>query len=77
MLWILLFLALALAGLVTLISYAVWLAHKTADVLSEVAMLGDQAGRLADLLGQIRLPGDEGDPDSGQDPLLPGRIDVR
>ena len=58
MLWVVVVLVLALAGLVTLVCYAVWLAHKTADLLSEVAVLGDRAGELADLVGQIHAPGD-------------------
>ena len=58
MLWVVVFGVLALAGLVTLVCYAVWLAHKTADLLSEVAVLGDRAGELADLVGQIHAPGD-------------------
>ena len=61
MLWVVVFGVLALAGLVTLVCYAVWLAHKTADVLSEVAVLGDQAAQLADLVGQIHAPGDARD----------------
>lgn len=58
MLWVVVVLVLALAGLVTLVCYAVWLAHKTADLLSEVAVLGDRAGELADLVGQIHAPGE-------------------
>ena len=58
MVWVILALVLALAALATLIAYGVWLAHKTADLLSEVAVLGDRAGELADLVGQIHAPGD-------------------
>ena len=36
MIWVIVFAGIALAGLVMLISYAVWLAHKAADVWSEV-----------------------------------------
>lgn len=56
MLWVWIFLAIALVGLAMLIGYAVWLAHLTADVLSEVAVLADRAGQLGDLLGQIQAP---------------------
>ena len=53
MIWVWVFLAIAVVGLVMVICYAVWLAHLTADVLSELAVLGDQAGQLADLLGEV------------------------
>lgn len=56
MLWVWVFGGIALAGLVMLISYAVWLAHKAADVFGELAVLSDRAAQLADLLGQIRVP---------------------
>jgi len=57
--WVWVFLGIAAAGLVMLICYAVWLAHLTADVLGEVAMLGERAGELADLLGEIGAPDDQ------------------
>ncbi|WP_375426191.1 hypothetical protein [uncultured Friedmanniella sp.] len=57
MLWVWVFVAIAVGGLVMLISYAVWLAHKTADLLSEVGVLADQAGQLGDLLAQIQPAG--------------------
>jgi hypothetical protein len=53
-LWVWVFVAIAVAGLVMVVCYAVWLAHKTADVLSEVTVLGDRMGQLGDLLGQIQ-----------------------
>jgi hypothetical protein len=56
-LWVLVFVGIAVAGLVMLVCYAVWLAHKTADLLSEVSVLADQAGQLGELLGQIQAPG--------------------
>jgi len=56
MLWVLLFAVIALAGLGMVAGYAVWLAHKTSDVLSEVAALGRQAGQLSELLGQVSPP---------------------
>jgi len=55
-LWVVLVLVLALGALAVLVGYAVWLAHKTADVLSEVGQLADQAGQLVDLLAQIQPP---------------------
>ncbi|MEE9965275.1 MAG: hypothetical protein K4304_09320 [Propionicimonas sp.] len=52
--WVLLFGAIALGGLIMLVSYAVWLGHKAADLFSELEMLGQRVAELADLLGQIR-----------------------
>jgi hypothetical protein len=54
--WVFVFGGIALAGLVMLIAYAVWLAHKAADVMSEVSVLADRGGQLAELLGQIQPP---------------------
>ncbi|MFL6065025.1 MAG: hypothetical protein ACJ72G_10190 [Friedmanniella sp.] len=76
MLWVLLFVGIALAGLVMLIGYAVWLAHKTADVLSEVQMLGERGAQLADLLAEIRMPG-PAMPAGGSKAPVPGPSDVR
>jgi hypothetical protein len=55
-LWVIVFAAIAVAGLIMVICYAVWLAHKTADVMSEVTVLADRGGQLAELLGQIQVP---------------------
>jgi hypothetical protein len=56
MIWVIVFAGIALAGLVMLISYAVWLAHKAADVWSEVDMLAVRANEMAQLLAQIEVP---------------------
>ena len=48
----------ALVGLIMLISYGVWLAHKAADVMSEIEVLADRAEQLAVLLGQISVAPD-------------------
>ncbi len=53
MIWVLVFGLIALAGVIMLVSYAVWLAHKAADLFSELEMLGRRAEELADLLSQI------------------------
>jgi hypothetical protein len=55
MIWVIVFVGIALAGLVMLISYAVWLAHKAADVWSEVDMLAVRANELAELVAQIEI----------------------
>ncbi len=54
MVWVLLFGAIALGGLITVISYAVWLWHKATDLFSELEMLGRRAEEFATLLGQIQ-----------------------
>jgi hypothetical protein len=54
--WVLIFLAIALGGVVMVSCYAVWLAHKTSDVLSELTVLADRAGQLAELAGEIGVP---------------------
>jgi hypothetical protein len=80
MVWVLVFAAIAVGALVVLVGYAVWLAHKTADVLNEVGVLADRAGELFDLLGQIQPPGSRADADPtgwSTDRLPAGRIDVR
>jgi hypothetical protein len=59
-LWVVVFLVIALAGLAMLVGYAVWLAHKTADLLSELGVLADQAGQLGRLLGEIRVAQPDG-----------------
>ncbi len=56
MLWLLVFGGIAVAGLVTLVSYAIWLAHKAADVLSEATVVSEQIGALGLLASQIEMP---------------------
>lgn len=56
MIWVLIFGGVALLGVVTLVSYAVWLAHKTSDLYSEVRMLGRRVEEAGELLGAIQLP---------------------
>jgi hypothetical protein len=52
--WVLLFGLIALGGLITMISYAIWLGHKASDLFSELAMLANRVEELADLLNQIQ-----------------------
>ncbi len=56
MLWVIVFGSIALAGLIVLLCFAVWLAHKASDVMSEVAMVAANGEKLVDLLGQIKVP---------------------
>lgn len=61
MVWVLVFGGIALAGLVMLIGYLVWLAHKAADLFSEIEMLGTRAEELAALVEQLELPAAPGE----------------
>lgn len=63
-LWVWIFLGIALAGLVSMVGWAVWLFHKAADVYSEIQMLGRRGQELADLLGQLDLGSLEDAPDA-------------
>ena len=56
MIWVFIFAGIALAGLVMVVSYSVWLIHKAADVMGEVRVLLDRGGQLTDLIGQIQIP---------------------
>ena len=56
MVWVIVFAGIGLAGVIMLISYSVWLAHKTSDVFSELEMLAVRADELAQLVSQIRIP---------------------
>jgi len=55
-LWVFVFGGIAVAGLVMLVGYAVWLAHKTADVLSEATVVSERIGALGLLASQIEMP---------------------
>jgi hypothetical protein len=63
--WVIVFAAIGLGGLVMLVCYAVWLAHKTADVMSELRVFADRTGQIMDLLAQIEVPA--GVPDRASD----------
>ena len=75
MLWVIVFVGIGLAGLIMLISYAVWLAHKVSDLFSELDVLAGRAGQLADLVGQIRLPEPAYLPDWRSDRTIDAEID--
>lgn len=57
MVWVIVFAAIALIGIVTVLGYAIWLWHKASDLFSEIEMLGRRAEELAELVGRIELPG--------------------
>ena len=54
--WVLIFCGIAVAGVVMVACYAVWLAHKASDLFSEVTVLADRGGQMAELLGRIEVP---------------------
>jgi hypothetical protein len=54
--WVFVFGGIALAGLVMVIAYAVWLVHKASDVMSELGVLAERADQLAELIGQVQVP---------------------
>ena len=76
MLWVVLVLVLALGALAVLVGYAVWLAHKTADVLSELGQLGQRAAELGELLAQVQVP-EPGRPTTPPNGWTAGAGDVR
>lgn len=45
-----------LIGLITVIAYAVWLAHKASDLFSEITVLTGRMQQIAELLGKIEIP---------------------
>jgi hypothetical protein len=54
--WVIVFGAIALVGLVMVVSYVRWLIHKGSDVMSEIGVLTDRTGQLAALLSEIEVP---------------------
>lgn len=56
MIWVFVFVGIAVAGLITVGAYALWLWHKATDLFSELEMLGRRAEELGDLAAQIRIP---------------------
>jgi hypothetical protein len=75
MIWVVVFVGIALAGVVMLICYAVWLAHKAADVWSEVDMLAARATEFADLVGRIQVPESAYRPDWQNGQMISAEID--
>ncbi len=55
MLWVLIFSLIALAGLIGMVMYGVWLWHKVSDLWSELAMLSRRGEEFAELVGQIEF----------------------
>jgi len=58
--WVLVFGAIALVGVGMLVAYGIWLAHKTADVMSELNVLAARVAELGDLVAQVGMPPAEG-----------------
>jgi hypothetical protein len=53
--WVFVFGGIALAGLLMLVAYAVWLAHKASDVFGELKVLGARSEQLVELVSQIKM----------------------
>jgi hypothetical protein len=58
MMWVLIYLAIAVAGLVMVGCFAVWLWRKAVALLREAGVLMERADQLADLLGRLGAPVD-------------------
>ncbi len=54
MVWVLVFGGIALAGLIMVVSYGIWLWHKASDLFSELEMVAKRGEELAELLGGIQ-----------------------
>lgn len=68
MIWVYVFGGIAVAGLIMVVAYAIWLAHKAADVFAELRVLGRRTGQLADLAAQIQLPDPSVSQEQSRDP---------
>ena len=55
MLWVLIFGSIALAGLIVMVLYAVWLWHKASDLWYELTIVFRQGEEFANLVGQIEF----------------------
>ena len=64
--WVLIYLAIALAGLVMVACFAVWLWRKAVALLREAGVLMERADELASILAQLGQPTTV---DSSQSPL--------
>lgn len=53
--WALIFGGIAVAGLVMLVMYGIWLWHKVSDMMFELKRLGDQAEEIGRLIEQIEF----------------------
>lgn len=56
--WVLVFVGIAVAGLVMVACFAVWLWRKAMALLDETAVLLERSDQLIGLLDQIELPDD-------------------
>ncbi|MBO0810829.1 MAG: hypothetical protein J2P23_02155 [Microlunatus sp.] len=56
MTWVFVFGGIAVAGLIMLVGYAIWLAHKASDVFAELRVLGRRTEQLAELAARIQVP---------------------
>ncbi|PIE21403.1 MAG: hypothetical protein CSA64_02265 [Arachnia propionica] len=55
MLWIWIFAAIGLIGLIVVVGYAVWLFHQAGDIASELQQLRNRTAEATDLLARIEF----------------------
>lgn len=79
MVWIIVLIGIAVLGLAMVAGYAVWLAHKTSDVFSELSVLGDRLGQLGEIISGLEFPEPSFDADApaDQDKMVSVTNDVR
>ena len=68
MIWVYVFGGIAVAGLIMLVAYGIWLAHKASDVFAELKVLGQRTGKLAELAARIQVPEPGAVPQRSVDP---------
>lgn len=56
MIWVLVFGGIAVVGLIMVVSYAIWLAHKASDVFAEVKVVGARAEQFVQITSGIEVP---------------------
>ncbi|MBA3528379.1 MAG: hypothetical protein H0T91_03525 [Propionibacteriaceae bacterium] len=67
MFWVVVFAGIAVAGVIMVIGYGVWLFHKASDLMSEVRVLVDKLAELSELVSQVEVPRTPGGPDEARD----------
>ncbi|SDT15061.1 hypothetical protein [Microlunatus soli] len=56
MIWVFVFGGIAVVGLIMVVSYAIWLAHKASDVYAEAKVLGARAEQFLEITSGIEVP---------------------
>lgn len=79
MVWVIVLIVIAVLGVAMLVSYAVWLAHKTSDVFGELSVLGDRLGQFGQIIARLEFPepGFDAGAAADQDKIVSATNDVR